>query len=435
MNMERRFFLSTKANVFGFLVSICSFFLVGEVVQITYAHYLGKSSDLKNVLQAVTLDPRNPEIHEWMGLLREWGDGSSEEAVQQFKIATMLQPISADYWAHLGESCVLSGDSECAENSYKKAIALAPFTPKYRWAFAVFVLKNGGDGGLEQIRQYLKIAPDNRVAAFALCLRFFSPDEIWNRVILGNNYPKLPLEFIAYLADSGHLDSAAKIWNQFVVSEPRSFNFSDAEPLLDHLIDNRNWNQARKVWGDLKRLGVIRDIRADSEELIFNGGFEQKPLNGGFDWRYQPEDYLQANFSDAETFKGSGSFALEFTVESNNEFEPIYQIVPVTPSREYLLTAYDKSEDITSDSGPRLRVMEEDCATCQSMETENTTGTTPWHLVSLRFASGPKTEAIKISLWRPRSRVFPMEIHGRFWLDEVSLKAVTSVPQMAAKTP
>ena len=44
------------------------------------------------------------------------------------------------------------------------------------------------------------------------------------------------------------------------------------------------------------------------------------------------------------------------------------------------------------------------------------------HQVTIEFTSGLQTHAVRVSVWRPRSRVFPMEISGSFWLDAVSLR-------------
>jgi hypothetical protein len=110
-------------------------------------------------------------------------------------------------------------------------------------------------------------------------------------------------------------------------------------------------------------------------------------------------------------------------VGQNDDFEPVYQIVPVVPNHSYSLTAYARSMDITSDSGPRLRVTDPECPTCLNALTDATVGSTPWHQVTIGFTSGPQTQAVRVSVWRPRSRVFPMEISGSFWLDAVSLRA------------
>ena len=114
---------------------------------------------------------------------------------------------------------------------------------------------------------------------------------------------------------------------------------------------------------------------------------------------------------------------LDFTVGQNDEYEAVYQIVPVAPDEAYLLTAYTRSESIASDSGPRLRVLDLACPACLNVSSETTVGTTPWHAVSLMFSTGPHAQVVRVSVWRPRSRSFPTEITGTFWLDAVSLKA------------
>ena len=55
---------------------------------------------------------------------------------------------------------------------------------------------------------------------------------------------------------------------------------------------------------------------------------------------------------------------------------------------------------------------------------DTTMGTTPWHPLRLSFSTGPQTRAVRLSFWRPRSRVFPMEISGTCWLDVVSLECL-----------
>ncbi len=156
---------------------------------------------------------------------------------------------------------------------------------------------------------------------------------------------------------------------------------------------------------------------------MFNGGFEQPPLGAGFDWRSQPSSYVSVDFADASPYEGAHCLRVDFPVGQNDEFEPVYQILPVVPNQAYTLAAYVRSRDITSDSGPRLRVTDPDCPSCLDASTDTTVGSTPWHTVTLRFSAGPQTQAVRVSVWRPRSRVFPMEISGSFWLDAVSVRA------------
>jgi hypothetical protein len=156
---------------------------------------------------------------------------------------------------------------------------------------------------------------------------------------------------------------------------------------------------------------------------VFNGGFEQLPLGAGFDWRSQPSPYASVDFTGSPPFEGRRCLRLDFPISHNDEFEPVYQILAVAPNQAYTLAAYVRSQDLTSDSGPRLRVTDAACPSCLDVSTAATVGDTPWHMVTLNFSTGPQTQALRVSVWRPRSEIFPEEITGTFWLDAVSLKA------------
>ena len=72
---------------------------------------------------------------------------------------------------------------------------------------------------------------------------------------------------------------------------------------------------------------------------MFNGGFEQPPLDAGFDWRSQPSSYVSVDFADASPYEGAHCLRVDFPVGQNDEFEPVYQILPVVPNQAYTLAA------------------------------------------------------------------------------------------------
>jgi hypothetical protein len=104
----------------------------------------------------------------------------------------------------------------------------------------------------------------------------------------------------------------------------------------------------------------------------------------------------------------------------------LYQLVPVASKRAYILTAYVRSQDITSDSGPRLRVMDPIHPGSTNAASETTVGTTSWHPIELKFCTGPDTKLLQLSIIRVRGRTYPTEITGSFWLDTVVLKPMES---------
>ena len=59
------------------------------------------------------------------------------------------------------------------------------------------------------------------------------------------------------------------------------------------------------------------------------------PLNAGFDWRWSGMTYLAVDFSAPGAYHGAHCLRVDFTVNRNNEYEPVYQIVPVLPNQTY----------------------------------------------------------------------------------------------------
>jgi hypothetical protein len=246
------------------------------------------------------------------------------------------------------------------------------------------------------------------------------PETVFQKVLAGIPDAELQVEYVDFLSDQGDNDAAYRIWRRVVTDSP-SFPFSSATPYLDRLIASSRIEEAVNVWQDLERLGIVA-VANQKDDLIFNGDFERAPLKAGFDWRTGPPTYLAVDFSAPGAYHGAHCLRVDFTVSRNDEFEPVYQFVPVLSGHDYRLEAFVRSEDITSDTGPCLRVSDTQPGGFADAVSETMVGTTPWHPVRLSFSTGPKTQAVRVSLWRPRSRAFPTEISGTAWLDAVSLR-------------
>jgi len=110
-------------------------------------------------------------------------------------------------------------------------------------------------------------------------------------------------------------------------------------------------------------------------------------------------------------------------VGRDQDYDLFGQVVSVLPNTRYQLTSYVRSEGLTSDSGPRWRVIFWGCANCAVPTSEQTLGTTKWHVVDVDFTTPPGIEAVRISFWRPPGRLAPRDISGVVWVDDVSLRA------------
>jgi hypothetical protein len=270
----------------------------------------------------------------------------------------------------------------------------------------------------------LELSPEYANPTFALTLRaYHDPPMILAKVVGNEKDSQMGLAYVDFMSANNQFDAAHQAWTH-IAEGGSPFSFDAVQVYIERLLNQRRYVEAQAIWSQLEARGIIAKP-ADSEagNLLFNGGFEQPPLDAGFDWRSPPASYVSVDFADASPYAGAHCLRVDFLVGQNDEFEPVYQILPVVRDQAYTLTAYVRSRDITSDSGPRLRVIDPDCPGCLDASTNTTVGSTPWHNVTLKFTAGPQTQVVRISLWRPRSRVLPMEISGSFWLDAVSVRA------------
>ena len=280
------------------------------------------------------------------------------------------------------------------------------------------------DAALPCFHRLLELSPDYAAPIFALTLRAYGdPKLIFDAVVGNTKNPQIQLAFADFMSANNQFDAAHQAWAQ-VADGGAQFSFAEVQPYIERLLSHGRYHEAESIWSQLEGRGTIaRPVDREPGNLVFNGSFEQSPVSAGFDWRSQPSSYFSIDFADASPYSGEHCLRIDFPVGQNDDFEPVFQLVPVVPNQSYWLTAYARSSDITSDSGPRLRVTDPDCPACLNSVSDPTVGSTPWHQVTLKFTTGPHTRAVRVSVWRPRSRVFPMEIAGSFWLDAVSLRA------------
>jgi tetratricopeptide (TPR) repeat protein len=414
--------LRTRARTLSFLVSIAcaSLFLAAE------ASLLGVVSSFRTPgvgRWLLGLYANDPRFQHQLG--QAYIDLDPTQSLRNLRRATQLSPLNRLYWEDLESACESSGDLRCTDQAAERLVQLCPMVPSYYWEAGQSCLRtNRLDLALDHFRRALELDPTYAEAIWVSLRKVLAPDRIYQKVLADGRDAKTKVSYVDFVSDQGNDDAAYRIWRRVVAgSDP--FPFSTAEPYLDRLIGLGRIEEAVNVWQDLERLGIIKGSeRSEEDNLVFNGGFEQEPLGAGFDWRTGVATYLAIDFSAPGAYQGGHCLRIDFTVKRNNEYEPVYQIVPVLPQHTYTLQAFVRSQDITSDSGPRLRISDTQPADFPDAVSDTTTGTTPWHRVHLYFSTGPETRAVRLSYWRPRSEVFPEQITGTFWSDAVSLECL-----------
>ncbi len=421
---------SVSVTVFLGIVIATALVLGWHAVRYAVARELIDDDSLKRADWAVRLDPQNALVQNRAGILYQWQTSDTAAALPYLRRATDLNSHVAAYWIDLAHGCELADQFECAGSAYEKAVALAPMHPGFLWELANYSLRvDDNEKALHGFAEYLRLVPSARERTFDLVSRGIrDPELLWEKVVHVSGDPQTELAYLNFYKKQDAQAETAQLWNQ-VMDEGKLFPASAAVPYVDRLLDGLEYNQAKQAWADMQAKGIVQAKRPDGD-LVFNGNFEEKPLNGGFDWRLHEQSYLYIDVAQPSSCRESRCLYINFTVPQNLEYEPVYEMIPVHPHQLYSLSAYVRSQDVTSDSGPRLKVVDPQCEACITAMTPSAIETRAWHKVELTFMTGARTQVIKLSVFRQRSRIFPMEISGEFWLDSVSLKLAGG-----AKTP
>jgi len=408
--------LRVRAAVFLLLVAFASVWLAVESLLAGLVSSFATPSIGRRLL---AWDANDPRLEDQLGQVLK--DTDRAEGLRHLERATQLSPASRLYWSDLELACETAGDAQCTDQARERLLQLSPMAPGYHWLEADSGLRtNRLDLAFAQYRRLLELDPSFAASVWSSLQDLHQPERVYERVLADNPRAELKVGYVDFLSDQGDNETAFRIWRRLAAGS-FSFPYSSAAPYLDRLIALGRINEALNVWQDLERLGIV-EPGSGKGNLMFNGEFERPPLNSGFDWRTGSTTYLAVDFSAPLAYHGKHSLRIDFTVSRNDPYEPVYQIVPVLPRQTYRLEAYVRTQEITSDTGPCLLVRDVTPGGFPDAVSETAVGTTPWHLVQVSFTTGPHTQAVRVSFWRPRSRVFPTEIVGTAWLDAVSLR-------------
>jgi tetratricopeptide (TPR) repeat protein len=418
------------------LVAVPGVGLGFQAARIAMAARLAKRLDAASLRRAMVLDPGNAAYPHQLGLVEAYSPGPANlpDAIRYLEKATRLNPRKAQYWSDLAEVCDSLGDAACSNRAAERALRLSPATPRLEWKAANHFLQEGRvDDAVGHFRRLLALDDAYAQPVFQVCLRVLgSPEAVDQKVLPAGPQPRLQLAYLDFVSAQGDTEFAGTVWQQ-ISSQNVHCTFADARPYVESLFASGHVRQAAAVWRQLEHADAVPAPAEDGGgNLVYNGQFAHTPLGAGFDWRARNVPYVETDFNDPSAFLGSRCLRVDYAAGRNLESEPVYEFVPVVPGRAYRLRAEVRSDNITSASGPRLRVTDPDCAACLSASTAATLGTTAWHAVAVDFAAAASTRVVRLAVWRARCRSFPMEISGSFWLDDVSITPLNSTPKETA---
>lgn len=191
------------------------------------------------------------------------------------------------------------------------------------------------------------------------------------------------------------------------------------EQFVDFMIRHKEIGKAQRVWQE--HTGI---------KGMTNPGFEQ-PLSGkGFGWKYRTDDNKCWTLKRTRTGPKSERFALELSFDGTKNicFNHVWQIVPVEPGNEYVLSYWRKSRNLTTDERPFIDIYCYNLSGGSHWSGTMLASDSDWHDERIRFYPPDQCQAVKVQITRNPSHRFGCKISGNTWFDGFTIERLADSP-------
>jgi Flp pilus assembly protein TadD len=413
-------------NVRGMLMflAVASFLLAaGWIVKDYAAQVVARKGSVESLQLAIKLDPNNADYHLTLGALYEYmpNVAQPQKAMEQFQRAAKLDPYDPRVWVNLAASAEFRGNLNQAEDYLQRADYFAPRLPHFQWSIGNFYLLHGDTN--EALRHFKVVLEGARQY----------DDLIFNMAWKASGNPGVILKdliphdeaaefsYLYYLVNKGQYDDTQPVWKR-IINLPASFDPHEAAPYINALIRVHKPAIAHQVWTDLEKKGIVHYASSFAGNLVTNGDFEDEMSEMGFDWQSNNADGASATLDTSNFHSPGHSMLVRFNGKLNVGACIVFQYIEVKPSTSYRLQALMRTDGITTDSGPRLEVLDAYDRMALDQYTPDLTGSSNgWTPILLDFRTGRKSELLFLGLCRFPSQKLDNLIAGKVWLDDVRL--------------
>src|SRR3984893_16036918 len=383
-------------------IGIAAFALVGfalyvyAVYSVWRADWLQAQLDRGSLEASAHLQPWNART-QW--LLGRYSLNATQDyavALTFLQRAVELNPYEGRYWLDLAAARQVRGEANESQEALQRGLRAEPTSTEIAWETANFYLvQHDANRALPLFRVALQYDSRNTVPAIDLSWRATkSVTQVVSQVLPAQPAPYFA--FLKILTAQNQSSPANELWHDLIAQK---FNFSveEAFPYFDYLIQTQQIDQAKQVWTDLSKIHPeLQDNTTPN--LVRNGGFETEFLNGGFDWRSRQTGQISIFLDTSEVHSGTRSLSIEFAGPAISDMG-VYEYVPVQPNTAYRLSAFVKTEEVTTASGPRLDV--EDSSTRKILGiTDEFLGTSSWTQRIAEFVTGTDTHLVTLRIVR-----------------------------------
>lgn len=406
-----KFTIRSKFSLYlSILLTICiSLFLIRSSTKGWLSNIYAEDPAPAGFYEAIKVESGNAQLYFLLAQYYENYDFTAPrgQIYKLYKKALELNPLNYNYWYYLAVFLATEGKQETAIYALNQATELAPGVVSLRWAAGILASRLGNEDALKKnLHMVIESDAERRKKAFIV---------LWQSLRNGDKIlPIVPEtaydEYMNFLIDTDRISEAEKVWGG--ISDMDIVSSNTFLRYVSKLIERNMVKSAKKTWAS----------KYGDWEGIWNGNFENGLMNSGFDWNFNSIKGAEIILDGNDKDRGN-TVRIEFDGSGNIDFNNFRQHIPVEENTRYRLTAFMKSRDLPTKSGP---FWEAYCTKTRELnvKTEEVLGTTDWHYVSVTFETPEGCELLRVVLRRNQSDRIYGNITGTVWIDDVDLEII-----------
>lgn len=413
----------TASDIFRLRISliIISLIMPALLIRPLLSEYL--SSDLKKegILTAARISGENARYHYLLGLI-QYNTGEKEDiekAADSYLRSLESNPLNSKAWLSLARAYSDLGLIKYSEHAVKKAVYFDKNNPNILWEAGVFYLLNEKFAeAVELFKRYILMVPDEQERVYSTIYMLKAEPGYVLENLIPNKY-SFYKRYLNFLMSNSLLRESLDVWDRMKALKPKK---EDYLMYCDFLINAGELSEALKVWRDFIAVFEINAPQGASDNIIWNGDFESPVENGGFDWRVGRGEGVRVFKDNDIRMTGYASISASFDGTSNPDIYIVRQVALIEPGRNYKLSGYIKTDNITTRNGIFLEITGYKCGFAKRSET--ITGTNFWKKVEMEFRTPDDCAALYFGARREQSQKFDNKISGDVWIDSLWMREI-----------
>jgi Tfp pilus assembly protein PilF len=409
-----------------FLSVLLAAYLIYFTVRSARATYYSNLETLDGYERATQIEPAKARNWYLLGRYLQYSieEPNPQRAITAFRKALEIDPQDTMTWLELAATYEMEGDHIAARAAYLNAKKTYPASAEVSWRYGNYLLRQGElDPAFAEIRRAVEADPSRAAEAFSRCAQVEpNADVILDRAIPARR--EIYVSILEILTGDRDVENAMKVWGRLAPMHP-TLTIADISSFVLMLRDTLNNQQAHAVWNQAMALAGFGNLEGPQDSVVWDGSFESGIAQAVYAWRFKTNAKgVQIGFDNVEKHSRKHSLRVTFDGNSDIDFHDVCEMVPVAPKTAYQLSAWLKTQDLTTDQGLRLELRSY-TTNVEGVSTPDVQGTLPWTRVEATWKGTPQAEDVEICLRRVASDQEDNKIRGTAWVDDIALTPIS----------